>query len=394
MATQREATITLDPELAELRAVAVSPTGRFALTYGRTKSGYRITTWDVQQHKELRRVDLGGSVPRMVRFTGDELAIVGGLLSGEDGHAKICRWSIDGDGDVDDFVYEHGDVAGLAISRDASVVAFRHQKAGGLTILYTATGVTARVGQESLVERVVVSPLGTLIIAAVEGSVNAYRLDGSQIGRWSYPARTLGCSEDVIVAARQDQLDVLSGAAPGPIYVTPSIRRIAVASAGDLVAVSADWGLSVFDLVNRENVTPLPVKSPARRLTFSLDDRVLGSAHEDNLARIWDLSALLPQTTTRVPRSADKMRAEARTAEEAGASLTAIELYSLLAEGGDIAAFRDLGRLFSQAGRDGEALTAYRRSLEAGDNSALRDLGRAKRNSAISTRRLKATSKP
>ena len=85
--------ISLDSGLTTLRGAAVSPSGRLAVTYGVDVLVFTVTLWDVATQQPIRQIETSRA-PMTVSFTPDEQAIVGALLSREDGSAEVIRWPV------------------------------------------------------------------------------------------------------------------------------------------------------------------------------------------------------------------------------------------------------------------------------------------------------------
>jgi hypothetical protein len=376
MTMSRPAPITLDLHFSDLRAVTLSHTGRFAGLYGQMPAAYYVVIIDIYTQNEISRINLGESAPLAVRFTADESAVVVGIRR-HDGSLAVVRYLVSVPASPD-LRLEQADGRGMAISRDGQRVVFR--TSSGLTVfdLKDQHGIDLR--ESEPVSRVAISAEGTLVALARDDRLAVYRVGqrrpAESLGPLGeFPIRhvlTMDCSEDTVVAVSRDEpvVSVVYGPERGPVYAEAGITRIAISRAGTMVAVGSRLKISLVDLHSKLNLAALPVLSPVRRLTFSLDDRLLGTAHDDNVARIWNLADFLPD-------QAEALLERARSAQVGGSVDEAMEKYRQAAEAGSVPAMRELGHLLEQASaRDAEALAAYRRALDAGDKSALRDFGR------------------
>jgi WD40 repeat protein len=103
----------------------------------------------------------------------------------------------------------------------------------------------------------------------------------------------MDCSDaapGLVVAAAPNLVAVLSAGRPRralAVPTAPDIRRVAVSTTAQVVAVARDTSIQLVDVATGNVVREWPTPSPAQRLTFSLDDRFLVTAHADNVARLW-----------------------------------------------------------------------------------------------------------
>jgi KAP-like P-loop domain-containing protein len=288
---------TLDSGLTTLRSAAVSASGTRAVTFGVSVLVFSLTVWDLRSQTQIRTIETGRA-PMSVRFTEDETAIVAALLSRDDHSAEVRRWEVSGSDDEGEVLYWDEDAGGIAISRDSATVVLRGRRSG-LTILDVATGHRELLSRSTLVERIAVAPSGSIVVANTSHGMEAYRRTrGTRIeySRLSIPisnpepVQSMDCSADTIVTATEYSVSSIYPTIENSFYETPQpVRRLALSTSGGLLAVAHKDAVMLIDMAAKVPVGRLPTDSPVVRLTFSLDDTFLITAHEDNMARVWEV---------------------------------------------------------------------------------------------------------
>jgi hypothetical protein len=334
----------------------MSRTGRLAVTFGAEGLEYRLSVWDVAAERELARIVVPGA-PVAMRFSPDETAIFGVLRSTLDGSAAVATWPVDGTGHDTVWLHTEPDVAGVAMSRDSLVVAFR-KETSGLAVFDVQTRVARHQTTAERFDRVAISPNGGLIATITAGRIDAYLRKGGSAG-WDRdvasstgygPVRSMDCSETMIVAASESSVTVVYGPGQGVVSTTrDKIHRIALNSSNSVLAVAHESGVILVDPVRRSFIEEIPTSSPVERLAFSLGDRYLVTAHADNVARIWDV-----QSDEDSGAGASK-RELGLIAELAGKPDEAEDWYSQAYDAGDRSVADALARLSERAGRPDDA---------------------------------------
>jgi len=296
---------TIDAELTTLRGAAVSSSGRLIVTYGADALRNVVSVWDVAARSFVQRFDPNAE-PLMVRFTPDETALIGGLISRQNGRAEVVRWSLSpapsSVAAEDGIMFQQPSARGIALSRDAHTVVIRLHD-GGLVVVDLATGTSALTGTGTFFTGVCVSPSGALIAAADENAITVFT---SQRGRGSSPAvelagvvrsgkpESMDCSDTIVVAAFDDRIEMVwatPSRSVAAVRVPGPVRRIALSSDAGLLAAAQDDHVTLVDWtdgsIRGEIVTPIPVQ----RLTYGLENQLLVTAHADGAAQLWDVSA-------------------------------------------------------------------------------------------------------
>ncbi len=279
--------------LTTLRSAAVSATGRFVAMYGADALEFGIRLLDTQG--ELSRWIPTSRAPMTVRFTTDETGLAGALLSSDDGSAEVTHWLVARPDDRGTTVYSTSGVGGIAMSRDARTLVFRDQRAG-LRVLDVGTGIAASIGHDVRYRKVAISPSGSLVCAAVDGTIEVYQRAAGADTNVDEPihvfntdfVQSMDCSDGCVVVASRDGVWVETANAGGRIIgpAPVDIRRIAVNSTGTVIAVGYESWIEFADLVGGSSLR-VAAPSPVNRMTFSLDDRVLVTSHQDDMARLW-----------------------------------------------------------------------------------------------------------
>ncbi|MEP7025784.1 MAG: P-loop NTPase fold protein, partial [Actinomycetota bacterium] len=292
--------ISLDSGLTALRGAAVSPSGRLAVTYGVDVLIFSLTVWDVGTRTVRQQIETSRA-PMSVRFTPDGQAIVGAFLSRDDDSAQILRWPLDRLADGGESVHTEPGVAGLAMSRDTSAVAFR-RRAGGLVLLDVRTGKTASPRLSAQFDRVAISAQAHRIALAAGRQIHVYHRPGGPAGpltlaggpehRVSFgEMQSLDCSANQTFVASGSSVWLAGEDEQSIIFTAPGpVRRVGVSTGGDLLAVAHGDEITLVEPAKRTVIDQLQPASPVHRLTFSLDDRFLITADDDNAARLWDLT--------------------------------------------------------------------------------------------------------
>jgi KAP family P-loop domain len=317
----KAALYSLDSGLTTLRSATLSASGALAVTYGVSVLVHSLTIWDLRSQAELRRIETSRA-PMSVRFTPDETAIVAALLSRDDYRAEVVRWELSGSADREEVLYHQDEVGGVAMSRDSATVALRGRQSG-LTVLDITTGHSELLSRSTPVERIAVAPFGTVVAAITPTGIEAYQwmpgatrgasrlasIPGSSFG----PLQSMDCSADMIVAASGRSVSVVYPAVDDVVYTAPEpVRRVALSTGGGLLAVAHQSAVTLIDPVTKDVIAELPTVSPVERLTFSLDDTLLVTAHGDNIAWVWP-----------VPRPAPAARPDEVGPDEAAAPAAA-----------------------------------------------------------------------
>jgi hypothetical protein len=295
-ATASEATgsalYTLDSGLTTLRSAALSPLGTLAVTYGVNVLVYSLTVWDVQSQTQIRTIETGRA-PMSVRFTPDETAIVGALLSPDDHGAEVRRWELSGSDDRGEVLYQEEDVAGVATSRDSQTVVLLG-RGSAMTVLDVATGHIERLGRSLPIEKVAVAADGAMIVATTPTGIVAYQAPFTASGppgipiSSSGPLTSMACSADLIVAASGPEVSVLYPVGDSSSYLAPeAVRRLSLSTSGGALAVAHQSTVTLIYPVAKRVITDRSADSPVEQLTFSLADTSLVTTHQDNTARVW-----------------------------------------------------------------------------------------------------------
>jgi KAP family P-loop domain/Clp amino terminal domain, pathogenicity island component len=338
---------SLKPGMVALRSAALSSSDRLAVTYGGDVTGSRLTIWDVPSLGQIVEAQIDQSAVA-ARFTSDETAVLATLRTPEDGSGRVVRCDLLGHIET---LYDMRDVAGIAMSRDARTVVFRN-KTSGMRALDTTSGNVATFAEGTRYSKVVVSPSGTLIAGLTRDRVDAFARDLSMLYSASLaePVVSADCADDTVVTAGVNSLWVFSGKTWREIAdaAGEKIRRIALNSRGDTVAVAYGNRIRLVDLMAHSVLETLPLYSPAQRLTFSLDDAFLITAHEDNVARLWNLAATEPATVAQLLDSG-------HAAEQAGDADQAAVWYQRAIETSEMTGLLDLARITDRAGHHDQA---------------------------------------
>jgi hypothetical protein len=295
-----EAAIALHSGLAVLRSAVVSTSGSLMATYGESSRGdYRLTVWELPSGAEKTTTRLAHQ-PVAVCFTPDETAIVAALRDSE--KVVIERRPLPELTRADEVIYEKA-ASGIAMSRDSRTAVLRNTGAG-LTVVDTVTSQAGELGWESHFDKITVSPRGERAAAANGTRIEVYDLisgsrpfitrnqlvDVVEFGSVS----TMDCTAGFVVAASGNSASLVRSGGQRVIYSAPEpIRRIALGTGGSVLAVAYGDRITIVDLgtgkVLADWTTP---GDPIGRLTFRLDDKVLVTAHQSNVTRLWDLPVL------------------------------------------------------------------------------------------------------
>jgi hypothetical protein len=241
-------------------------------------------------------------------------AIVAALLSPDDYTAEVKRWQVTFSSDDGEVLYREEDVAGIAMSRDSQTVVLR-LRGSAMTVLDVATGHTERLGRSLLVEKIAVAPYGTMIAATTSAGVVAYQPPFGPTGSpglfnsYPGPLTSMDCSAGTIVAASGSVVSVLYPEGVSGFYQAPeAVRRLALSTGGGLLAVAHLSTVTLIDMATKSVLAELPSDSPVERLTVSLDDMHLVTAHHDNRARVWPLPATTPVSVPEPAATPDAVR--------------------------------------------------------------------------------------
>lgn len=297
--------IALDPGYGSLRSATVSLSGRLAATCGTTRDGppndWEVTIWDVQSLTPSQTFSFECE-SLVARFTEDESVVIVALLLEDT--VTVRRMTATGSTDIERVIGG----AGIAMSRDSRTVAVR-TKGERVTAVDTLTGDSwYPIGGGSwspaagayASEKVAVSARGELLASSTPGRIAVCDLSGHSRPapvnvQVPAPVSTMDCSADLVVAAWGDTAWIVHpGPAPREAWTAPGdIRRVALSGDGTMLAVAYDGGLAIIGLGERTGDRwKQAMASPVTRLTFRLDDQMLVTTHQDNVARLWDLASL------------------------------------------------------------------------------------------------------
>jgi hypothetical protein len=303
--------ISLDSGLTTLRGAAVSPSGRLAVTYGVDVLVFTVTIWDVATQQPIRPIETSRA-PMTVSFTPDEASIVGVFVSQEDGSAEVIRWPVTETAGSGEVLHTETGVAGVAMARDTGTVVFR-SALGSVTVLRINTGLTTPLGPSAEVRHVAVSPRGSIIALATAKDIQVVRFPSggpadaeiSLHPATAGPVQAMDCTENNVLIAVGNTISAVYGTRPeiirtdSRVFTSQSeviftgagpVQEMALSTAGDVLAVAQGSRIDLLDLQTTATVDQINSSSAVERLNFSLDDRFLITAHEDNTARLWDLT--------------------------------------------------------------------------------------------------------
>lgn len=301
--TQAEANpgpaMTLVSGLTELHSAVVSPRGSLAATYGtESRNSGAVTIWNTESGVRLGRVRVD-IPPVAVRFQPGETALIVALRNRSVG--RLVRWSVQALDEPGEIIYSADGITGIAISRDSRTAAVRGF-ARGIVLLDTVSGersLLEGISGESFI-RIAVSPHGELVVGATGEHAAIYRLGPNSSRREAVvelgQVASMDCSARLVVAASGRTVFAAwdeNGSDRVPVYTAPGlVRRIALSTGGESVAVAHEHGFTIVDLASGDIRLDRRTESPINRLTFRLDDNVLITAHADNDARLWDVSPI------------------------------------------------------------------------------------------------------